>query len=741
MERGVSARDISRWVEEHDEAERNLRRAEPAMAALEEEQITKRLEKYRTSALGDLSMDKPEGHQRFMSLQLNGTATKLIREVKVEQCTRLINKYDIDMISFAEHGLNMGRFPPSQTFNSFFQAETELRSVTGHNSTENPETQHQQGGTGIMGVGELLEYYKKPANDFRKLGRWTSVIIEGSPQHRTRVVSAYCVGKTKPEGHGRVYQQHLRYLQHKGWDQTKTPYQLFCDDLLWQLQVWVGQGDRIILCMDANEHVLYGGLCKRLLDEKLGLNLAEISHKAWSEQEPNTYIDGSKPIDGVWASEGLEIGGFKMLSFGESVGDHRTMIFDVTTRSLIGKFEHRVVRADCRRLNCKTHSLISYMTILERLMSVHKMDQRLDTLIEAIVDDTPTAEQQAKMESLDRQMIELQKCAERKCRKIIKPDMEFSGPVKLWHERLQAYKALIRWKSGNSCNSSNIIRTALRRGIENPRQMSIDHMRMNEKYCKARKRLLKDSAPQLRRDHLRSQLLQAEKKKDSEKKRTIKARMRRETDKKMWYFINRSQKDPRCGAFHFVQKVVDGEIQESTNQEETEEFVFEENEMRFQLAAEAPISSTKLIEQLGYLGDSDIAKQLVEGSYEIPDEVDDATALILEEIGRVGVQLTNGDINITITAEEFQYFWRRIKEGTASSYSGIHYGHYKAASHSSRLSAFLAKKITLISRTGCPPERWSYGLTVMLEKIAGIALVNKLRAILLMEADFNFQTS
>ena len=43
----------------------------------------------------------------------------------------------------------------------------------------------------------------------------------------------------------------------------------------------------------------------------------------------------------------------------------------------------------------------------------------------------------------------------------------------------------------------------------------------------------------------------------------------------------------------------------------------------------------------------------------------------------------------------------------------------------------------MISRSGVPPERWSYGLTVMLEKIAGLALVNKLRAILLMEADFN----
>jgi hypothetical protein len=34
-------------------------------------------------------------------------------------------------------------------------------------------------------------------------------------------------------------------------------------------------------------------------------------------------------------------------------------------------------------------------------------------------------------------------------------------------------------------------------------------------------------------------------------------------------------------------------------------------------------------------------------------------------------------------------------------------------------------------------ERWSKGLSVMLEKMFGIRLVSKLRSILLMEADFN----
>ena len=47
-------------------------------------------------------------------------------------------------------------------------------------------------------------------------------------------------------------------------------------------------------------------------------------------------------------------------------------------------------------------------------------------------------------------------------------------------------------------------------------------------------------------------------------------------------------------------------------------------------------------------------------------------------------------------------------------------------------------KTSLILHTGAASERWSRGLNVMVEKLAGIALVTKLRAILLMEADFNF---
>jgi hypothetical protein len=69
--------------------------------------------------------------------------------------------------------------------------------------------------------------------------------------------------------------------------------------------------------------------------------------------------------------------------------------------------------------------------------------------------------------------------------------------------------------------------------------------------------------------------------------------------------------------------------------------------------------------------------------------------------------------------------------------SGIHFGHYKSATYSDMITKFLSRKITLIAQGGCPPDCWGHSLQVMLEKVSGVSLVNKLRAILLMEADFN----
>ena len=88
------------------------------------------------------------------------------------------------------------------------------------------------------------------------------------------------------------------------------------------------------------------------------------------------------------------------------------------------------------------------------------------------------------------------------------------------------------------------------------------------------------------------------------------------------------------------------------------------------------------MKQLGYLANSEIAEQILNRTFIIPSDLDYVTALVPEEIGHISMQVRHGETKITISADKFYYFWNGVKEGTLSSYSGIQYGHYKAAAHS-----------------------------------------------------------
>ena len=114
--------------------------------------------------------------------------------------------------------------------------------------------------------------------------------------------------------------------------------------------------------------------------------------------------------------------------------------------------------------------------------------------------------------------------------------------------------------------------------------------------------------------------------------------------------------------------------------------------------------------------------------------------IILEEIAQIWEKMGTGEVSIEISRENYQYHWKRVKERTALSFSGLYFGHYKAAAYSDTLSRIHALKLALITKTGSAPNRWARVLSCMLEKVAGIALVEKLRAILLMEADSNYHS-
>ena len=185
---------------------------------------------------GWMSEYREEGVQRVLFGNVNGMCTWKTKNRKTSMITDLVNTYNIDMVGIVECGINWGYYKASQSLAALFKLDREVRSVQASNVTEATNRCSQHGGSGMMVVGETIQHAKRSGKDPRDLGRWTWYLLEGEPNHRTRVITGYQPVKAKPKGLETVYQQHLHYIQHEGLH--TTPWELFPSDLLLQLKQW-----------------------------------------------------------------------------------------------------------------------------------------------------------------------------------------------------------------------------------------------------------------------------------------------------------------------------------------------------------------------------------------------------------------------------------------------------------------------------------------------------------------------
>ena len=124
--------------------------------------------------------------------------------------------------------------------------------------------------------------------------------------------------------------------------------------------------------MDMNEHILR----RTVVHHLLSMGLVKVMHQHWGAIEPHTFIGGVDPIDRVWHTPDLEVSALVQLSFHEGLGDHLTVLVDITMQSAIRKHEFRVVRPKARHLNSTNTRVRSlYITHLEGQMSIHRLPE------------------------------------------------------------------------------------------------------------------------------------------------------------------------------------------------------------------------------------------------------------------------------------------------------------------------------------------------------------------------------
>ncbi len=134
-----------------------------------------------------------------------------------------------------------------------------------------------------------------------------------------------------------------------------------------------------MLLMDVNNHLLHNKFYSTLKEQNT--DMEEFTHKCWGPKEPYTHNLGKSPINGSYKSPAVEIVNLSMLIFAESPGNHRSLLFDISTRSLLGKFRYKVCRPVSRRLvTSQVDSFKRYNEIVQDQFKVHRIVERMDAV-------------------------------------------------------------------------------------------------------------------------------------------------------------------------------------------------------------------------------------------------------------------------------------------------------------------------------------------------------------------------
>jgi exonuclease III len=192
-----------------------------------------------------------------------------------------------------------------------------------------PDSKDELGGTGIITSGKASTHTIGSGDDDKNMGRWNWVTIQGKRGTKTTVISIY-----QPEEHFEVSnRQHAYMCTHYRHISHIPVTQIWEDDLINLINRFKGEGHNVIAAGDWNNDLNNPhSRINRLLGNA---GLREVLVQRYG-RGPNTHMRGRTTIDGVFATEGINItrGGYTTID--DSPSDHRWIWVDIEEKGIIG---------------------------------------------------------------------------------------------------------------------------------------------------------------------------------------------------------------------------------------------------------------------------------------------------------------------------------------------------------------------------------------------------------------------
>ncbi len=315
-----------------------------------------------------------------------------------------------------------------------------------------------EGGTGIVAYGDLASMIRSDLSgmDNTGLARWSYMTFSGRDGHLTTVVIGYNPCKPSKSYGQSSYQLQRAYFTMAKHD-TCCPRRKFESDLVTLLATWQQEGRRLIVCLDANDHVYTGKLAKALTSTPQ-LDLQETMLTTTGTHLTATYFRGSRPIDAIWTTPDICVTNVCAMPIGYGVGDHQAFIMDISILSMVGRNPQPIKRLTARRLNTRIPRCAeTYNRILENQVRHHRIIDRLNKVHQQ--GGTPETIQK-KLDSIDNTVAQLMHRAKKHCRKLKSGRIPFSPEAAMWIKRTLCYRALLQYWAGKVKNKGNLKRQA-----------------------------------------------------------------------------------------------------------------------------------------------------------------------------------------------------------------------------------------------------------------------------------------
>jgi Reverse transcriptase (RNA-dependent DNA polymerase) len=603
--------------------------------------------------------------------------------------------------------------------------------VSSNNKDQSFVGTFQPGGTLTVTTGNICGRIFGAGQEDHVLQRWSWIHIRGKNQHKLAIINLY--RPVKANGPLSTYQQHKRILLEQDID--TCPRKQLLEALGTVIDMWKRDGFSIIVAGDFNEAINSNQITQFFQR----FNMQELILQQHGTKAPNTMIQGTQPIDGIFGTADLHAVRSGYMSFDWGIAsDHRILWLDLNYVNTLGTNSPPLWRPGTRRLKCNDPRIVKQFNALR-----HKFLKK--SKLYEFINQFPPPEEfqllpnwQTLLEECDKIRCDSMEYADRHCRKLKMGKVQWSPELQTIMLRISyLQRCRLKYIKGYEVNSRTLYKAFTRTDYTTKyedRESIISQLKIEfTNYNK-----LKKDAETLRYNFL-EQLAEAKADHSTQKKSSIyKQLLSHEAIRNTFRKIKTSIKDPRSSTTVVEAQANDGSWQVVTDKQEIENQCIQENIRRLTQASTTPTMLQSQIDIFGSKADTQRAEEILKGELVNTEGVHPSIQKMAPYLTTPTAITQLPPIRHDITTTEYVRMWKRNREYTSTGTSGLHFGHFQASCEDTQLCSFDKRLLEITLHTGYTLQRWYKGIDVMIPKKIGSNRVDKLRTIVLMEPDCNF---